>query len=439
LAGAGPTLPKSAAVGETVLLGAGFVVLVAAMPHAPAGDDWVRFGDIETLIHHGHLTSSHYSLVGPLLSAPFLLLGEVLGTPVGWAAHFNMIVVGAGLLAAFVLTRGRVDAGLFRKFALVLLFASFLTDRLLDYNAEVLTATLVGLGTLAVGTGRRAVLGWAAMVIGVVNTPAALVGLVLVALVQASRTRRLRPLLAPVAAALLVMGEAWLRRGGPLTTGYEGNHGVATILPYSGRPGFSYPFPLGIVSILFSFGRGLVFFAPGLLLWLGPRTRRLVPGRRAVVLQLVFLAGLVAAYAKWWAWYGGLSWGPRFFVFVAIPASLFLAVRLHEPEDSPGGRVITLAVLVLSAWVGLAGAIPDSSQGLFCSNDNFELESLCWYTPDYSALWWPVLHFPALTAGKSIVVAYCALVFVWLAAPQVAALGRSLTAPLHAWTHGWRF
>ena len=43
-------------------------------------------------------------------------------------------------------------------------------------------------------------------------------------------------------------------------------HGIKTIMPYSGRPGFSYPFLFGLLSILFSFGNGLLFFTPGLLL-----------------------------------------------------------------------------------------------------------------------------------------------------------------------------
>ena len=37
-------------------------------------------------------------------------------------------------------------------------------------------------------------------------------------------------------------------------------------MPYSGRQGFSYPFFLGLISILFSFGKGLIWFSPGLLL-----------------------------------------------------------------------------------------------------------------------------------------------------------------------------
>jgi hypothetical protein len=155
-----------------------------------------------------------------------------------------------------------------------LLFASFLTNRLRDYNAEVLSATLFTLGTVLLVRGRT-LSGWTAIVVGVVNTPAALVGAVFVAVAEAFRTRRLRQLAAPVAAALLIMAEAWIRRGGPLTTGYAHDHGATTILPYPGSPA-SATRSCSVLSILFSLGRGLVFFMPGLLFSFSPVTRRLL-------------------------------------------------------------------------------------------------------------------------------------------------------------------
>jgi hypothetical protein len=292
---------------------------------------------------------------------------------------------------------------------------------------------------MAVVAGRRALLGWAAIVIGVTNTPAALIGLAFVACARAVQTRRLRPLLAIAAAAALVMAEAWIRRGGPLITGYAGDHGIPTLLPYSGRPGFSYPFVLGLVSILFSFGRGLLFFAPGLVLWLSVRTRRLLPGRRAVDLQLLYLAGLVVVYSKWWAWYGGLSWGPRFFVFAAVPASLFLATRLHTVEGGPLDHLLTLGVLTLSAWVGLSGMLAGTSWTAVCGQDNFQFESLCWYAPDFSSLWWLVLHPPNLTASTVLLIVFCAVVFFHLAAPLLRALAGATVVAVPALTRGWRF
>lgn len=401
---------------ETALIVGGFTVLFFVLPHALTGDDNTRFADIDRLLRDGIDSDSRYSLAMPLASAPFLLLGRAVQAPEWWAARFNVIVVAIGIVVAWRLARERFSPSLLRKVVLLLLFASLLTNRLRDYNAEVFTATLVAVGIVALITGHP-LAGWAAIVLGVVNTPAALVPLGLLAAAETIRTRRLRWLTAPAVAAGLIMTEAWIRRGGPLTTGYEHNHGFATMLPYSGKSGFSLPFVIGLVSILFSFGRGLVFYIPGLLLWASAWTRRLLEvSRWALTLMLLFVAGLVVVYAKWWAWYGGLSWGPRFFVFAAVPASLFLAVRLEHRGESLGHDAVTLAVLFLSAWVSLAGATSDLVfLGGFCGQHNYAFESFCWYSPELSSLWWPFLRHPALTWERGLVATY--VVIVCLAQP----------------------
>jgi hypothetical protein len=428
---------------EIGLIGVGFVVLLLCLPHRLFGDDPARFDDIERLLRHGELTDGRYSLTMPLLSAPFVLLGRLVGpSEVWWATRFNVIVVAVGTLIAFRLLRGRVEPGLLRKVVLVLLFSSLLTNRLTDYNSEVLTATLVTLGILVISSGRHVAVGWAAIVIGVVNTPAAFGGLALVAGWQTIRGRRLRWLLPLVAALALISAEAWIRRGSPTDTGYAGDHGVATLLPYSGRPGFSYPLVLGVLSILFSFGRGLVFFTPGLLLGASARTRKLLEECRwSVIAMLIFLTGLVLVYARWWAWYGGVSWGPRFFTFAAVPASLFIAVRLHRPQGSVPGDGLTVLVLLCSGWVGVAGALAQPAALSVCARDAYAHEAFCWYVPEFSSLWRPLLGFPRLTSSTAIVVAFCAVVFVYLALPLVVRIVRSSRALLPAASslRGWRF
>src|SRR5206468_4886727 len=155
----------------------------------------------------------------------------------------------------------------------------------------------------------------------------ALVGLLFVAIKKVVDSRRLRHVVPVVAAVLLLGIESWVRRGSPLVSGYDGNAGAQTVLPYSGRPGFSYPLFFGVLSILLSFGKGLLFFAPGLLLPVAADAAD-VPARLRQCYQycLLFLVGLVIAYAKWWAWYGGFFWGPRFLLFASFPASLAMAV-----------------------------------------------------------------------------------------------------------------
>lgn len=409
---------------ETGLIVVGFLVLFCLLPHQLRNDDRVRLHDIEQLLH-GHLTHSKYSLVMPLVSAPMILLGNLTGMTVGWALHFNAVVVAAGVLIAYRLLRGRVDPRMFRLSVLVLLFASFLTGRLRDYDVEVLTATLVALGIICLATNQHVVAGWTAIVFGVVSTPAASIGLVLLAIVQTVRTRQVRQLLPVIAAAALIMLEAWIRRGGPFATGY-------------GKQSLSNPLWLGLFQIVFSFGRGIVFYVPGLLLWLSGRVRRQLPGRFAVALMMVFIAGLILVYAKWWAWYGGITWGPRFFTFAAIPASILIASRIWRAGNSVAADALALGVLALSAWVAFTSAIADLTTVLgFCIEKQFANLWSCIYTPSDSSLWQPVTDFPHLTIATTVVAAFICLVFCYLAAPLVASVARAVL-PRRSWATGWR-
>ncbi len=78
--------------------------------------------------------------------------------------------------------------------------------------------------------------------------------------------------------------------------------------------------------------------------------------RNEVMFWLWFLVGLVIVYSKWWGWYGGWCWGPRFFLFGSIIASLALALVITEENKGVWTNVISLSVLALSIWVGISGA-----------------------------------------------------------------------------------
>src|SRR5262249_57241985 len=82
----------------------------------------------------------------------------------------------------------------------------------------------VGVGVLATSVAathrwvRR--LGWVGVVLGTGNTPAALLGLGVLAGERGVVTRRLRYVVPFLAGAILIGGEAWLRRGDPTDQGY---------------------------------------------------------------------------------------------------------------------------------------------------------------------------------------------------------------------------
>jgi hypothetical protein len=62
-----------------------------------------------------------------------------------------------------------------------------------------------------------------------------------------------------------------------------------------------------------------------------------------------------------------------------------------------------------------------------CSANLYALESFCWYVPEYSSLWQPVLHPPPLTAATVTIAAWCIIVFAYFAAPLAVALARRVT------------
>jgi hypothetical protein len=429
------------AVVDTALIVAGLLVFAFVLPHYVVADAQTRYDNLVAVLH-GHLPPGRYSLVGPLFAAPLLVLDRVTDHGLWFAELYNSAVFAAGILALFLLLRRRVAGPRLRRFLLLLVAASMFSAHVVHWNSEVFTAMAVAVGLTAVAVRRWAPAGWGAVVLGVVNTPAAVVGLALVVGRTIWERRRLRYGLVVLAAVALIGAENWVRNGSPLRTGYEGDHAIRTLMPYSGGRGFDYPIFFGLLSLLLSFGKGLLFFAPGLVL----------PVRRAMgeiearlhVWWLLFLAGLVLAYAPWFAWYGGFTWGPRFLLFASVPAALALAVGLGERAAALWLRLLTLAALALSVWVDLCGAV--FIQAAFpttCSTDQFAFEAFCHYTPEYSVLWYPfVAHLPVSPTGW-LVIGYFVVAFAWLAAPLARSVAADLAGPvrhtLAAARGGWRW
>ncbi len=96
--------------------------------------------------------------------------------------------------------------------------------------------------------------------------------------------------------------------------------GSITEFGYGSEPatGFTTPLADGIRYLLLSPGKGLLLFAPpvvlGLAMW--PLLARRFPLEAGAV-ALVFAAELVY-YGRWWAWHGDWSWGPRY-LYVTVP------------------------------------------------------------------------------------------------------------------------
>ena len=414
---------------ETGLIVVGVLAIFFLLPREMKKDGMDRYQALITLLVTHKVPDIKYSLVGPFFALPLVWIGRKLGDPVSWTLVYNQILFASSLLISYLLLKNHINRALLRKFYLLLIIASMFVAHLAFFYGEVFTALCVGFGALIVYLRFAAPPAWLAIAVGVANTPAALGGLVLLLLKRVIDSKRLRYGLALLPAIALIGLNDWLQRGNPFNVGYANDHGYTTIMPYSGLPGFSYPFFFGILSLLFSFGKGLLFFAPGLLLpvrktLLRRQQENQVPLYQVYTLWMAFVIGLVLVYARWWAWYGGVFWGPRFLLFASVPASFALAIRLlYYRGSSLAVNLFTLVVFVLSVWVCINGAVYQWSTSLFttmpavCTQHNFNLEMICYYVPEFSALWLPFVHHYALDIRQELFMSYVIIAAAYLILP----------------------
>lgn len=394
---------------ETAFILIGLALLAFGQRQQLGGDGQARWDALLLLWEHGQVSDTIYSMIGPVFATPWYVLG------LGVLQYYNVSLFALSLGAVYLLLRNRIDRDLLRRFLLLLVAGSMIAPHVRNFYGEVFTMVAVGLGLLAVAY-RYEKAGWTAVVLGAANTPASLAGLGLVAAGETVRFKRLRYLLPFAAGALIVVAEIALRRG--LDAEYTNNVTIAkTIMPYSGLDGFSYPFFLGLLAILFSFGKGLVFYLPGLLLPVRRRLAGMPELYRVYLLWMLFLAGLVLAYASWWSWYGGDYWGPRFFVFGILPASLALAVALGHRQAGLLANLATLGVLLLSIWIGADSLVLGSYFPPECFVNYYEYAYVCHFTPEFSQIWYPFVRSPSPDAGQIAEFVYYGAVLLWLAAP----------------------
>ena len=436
------------AVAEWVLIVGGLFCVYRYLPRGTGGDGWFRYQDMLQLIA-GHRPTSKYSLIGPLFSYPLIRIGNKLGQAYQWASAYNFVLFCCVLLIVYFLLRNRMDRSLLRKFFLILIVASMFPVHLEFYYGEVFTALFVGMGILLVyARYKRFVtpIGWMAVILGVANTPATIVGLAFMLLKKTFDSKRFRYLLLIGAALACIMTESFIRYGTLLGNGYGSDRGFTTVMPYSGLPGFSYPFFFGLLSILFSFGKGIVFFIPALFLpirkvLLKRQQEQKVNLYQVYTLWICFVIGLVCVYARWWAWSGALFWGPRFFLIACLPASLALAVRLRYRQDfSLLGNVLTLLIFGLSVWISINGVVYQWVDGLglpaVCTASNYRYEMLCYYAPEFSPLWYPFVTHIAITKSQLIFILYSVLAALFLIAPLLLQIGQQTATLIKQYSSG---
>ena len=398
------------------LLALGLLVLFFVLPHRIEGDGLLRYDALQGWLAGHGIPDTKYPLIGSVPSIPLMLLGHLIASSEWWVSRYNVVVYAAGVGGLYVLLRGRLPNEVLAAFLLLLGTTAMLPSSLTGFGAETLSAITVGVGLAAWSAGRWKT-GAVLLGVGVANLPASFVGLAFAMGWWASREKRIRALAPLVLSAGVWLLESTVRRKSALSTGYENDHGFQTLLPYSGLPGFSYPTFFGVLSLLLSFGKGLLFFAPGLFLVFGRGLEALRSVSQVLVLWMLYLAGMVLAYGSWWAWYGGFTWGPRFLTFASLPAALLLAAQVRRPPRTLLALTVVLSALLLSVWVGIDGQAFGRFAQEPCAANHYSLEALCWYVPEFSVLWTPFVFVAHPSWADFLLIAYALGVTGYVAYP----------------------
>jgi hypothetical protein len=405
-----------------VLLFIGLIAGLFILPFRITGDGVARYTFMNTLVHQHQIIPMRYSLVGPLFSLPLWLVSTFFTDPSVVIARYNLLLFAIFLFILYWLLRKWFDRKFLLSFLLLLTFGSMFPGHLLNYYGEVFSAVCLTLGSVCLVT-NKVTIGWVLSILAVMNTPALFIPFILIVFYWTWESKQIRYLFLLPVTLLLVFLEAFVRTGSILAafqTYLSNDHGFQTILPYSGRSGYSYPFVLGVLSILLSFGKGLIFYCPGLLLlvWSWKFISHGIE-RKMLILWSLIVVGLVLAYASWWSWYGGWYWGPRFFLFASVPAAWFLARLMHAPRKSLFISVALLVFVTFSIWVGVNGVVFEQKTLDVCMADNYALESLCWYVPEFSPLLRPFIAHTTLQLFDRMILILFGAAWLYAMVPMV--------------------
>ena len=126
----------------------------------------------------------------------------------------------------------------------------------------------------------------------------------------------------PALAAGLILLVNWLKWGSPLDFGH-----------HDPRESFSTSPLVGAYGLLVSPGRGLLVFAPFMIVPILYARSICRAGRPEFVLLLTITLVYLGIYSQWYDWEGGLSWGPRFLLALIAPWMALSGRVLFRPSN----------------------------------------------------------------------------------------------------------
>lgn len=187
----------------------------------------------------------------------------------------------------------------------------------------------------------------------VVNAKLVLVLGVIGGLIAAAWLVRERAALRRLAAGAVLGGLPWLamvlaynllRWGSPFDTGYGETLSM-----------MRESIPTGLLGLLLSPGKGLVWFSPVIVLGVIAIARCWGTHRGVAIVVLAVVVPPLLFYARFLSWSGDYCWGPRYLVYACAPLLLLLAPWLDR-ERSRVCRWLVRGTLAVSIAVQLLGA-----------------------------------------------------------------------------------
>jgi hypothetical protein len=276
------------------------------------------------------------TLLGPMaVAATLLLLRRFVLADGGSRGEALWLTVAAGGATPFVVYAKTIFPQVFEAACLMLAFGSALRWRQAGApGTGLVLGVACGLGLMC-RAAFAPLCGWflgSLLLAGPATRPA--------------RVRAVLLFLVPVALGAAVTGWVnWLRWGSPLDFGYH--HAYET---------FDTPAWVGLYGLLASPGKGLLVYAPSLLVPLLFARTLWQRGRAEVVLALGLTATYLAVYCRWYDWQGGLAWGPRF-LLPLIPPWLALTSRALAGPGAAPARGLLLGTGLVGAVVQLPGLL----------------------------------------------------------------------------------
>jgi hypothetical protein len=298
----------------------------------------------------GHIYSSWYPLQS-FLAIPFVAvaapLARIFRVPLHFVAAVFVGVLPAiftaasvALVALIAMQLGSSLRGA-RRAALCFALGTIALVYPRTFYAEPLLMFLVTAGVYLVCTGipRRVLLASLVAFLAVLAKPTGiLLGPALCAYLVVKKTLPFWLRAAPAASAFLGLFVYWfynwVRFGHPLAFGQPYAFSFATI-------------PVGFAGLLFSPGRGLMWYCPPVVMSIFGLRKALQTKRLEVFLVLTLFAGFLGLHSFWTVWSGGWSWGPRF--LLPVLPSLMAFTSLLEGKSKRSLLVLTFAGFMINA------------------------------------------------------------------------------------------